>query len=311
MWYTRFVWRLFSEKATMGTKVVKKFEGKRRVPVADIAGYYPAVVSEDTYDRVQAMLMSRRNRTYEVDGKVKRMNGGRRTPSSHVSFFSAGLLKDEEGYSYANVYRKKVNIRYLVSMKAWAHRSGSMQYLRTELFEFAFISAFAEAWPESLRRDHQPEPSAISAKLAEIARVEQQLAEIEEQLVEGTSATAVRVLARLEAKRDQLAAEIRDERLKQSLNDYEQAEQASARLSALLGSEASDEERAEMDAIIRRYVKSATLKLTPEPGWMAGECTIFPRVGDPVAFRFSYENTKRRKVRKFASLSIEVNGVEL
>lgn len=61
-WYASYVYKILRNPAVVGTLVPHRLEGERkrkRVPLDPVPGYFPPVVSEETYNRVRALMAKR------------------------------------------------------------------------------------------------------------------------------------------------------------------------------------------------------------------------------------------------------------
>lgn len=58
IWREHYIWKILNSAAVIGTLIPHKMDhsdGKKRVPLAEVRGYYPAVISEEIFCRVQEM----------------------------------------------------------------------------------------------------------------------------------------------------------------------------------------------------------------------------------------------------------------
>jgi DNA invertase Pin-like site-specific DNA recombinase len=287
-WYNRFVYRLFTEAAVIGVKEVKQFEGKRRVVVDRIENYYPPIIDREVYERVNAMLGERRNPN-RVYNRVSRQS------STYVNVFN-GILKDEKGNSFTTSAVR--GYRYLVSLGAISKRNQDWHYLRQDILEEAFLRQLAEYDFGALVSLESDSGRAVAAA-AELAATEKQIADLEQQLVDlSAPASAIRILEKLEARRAPLAAEVKAAQASGQLSDREKVVASHMRMLAILDGDATDEQREEMAALVKRLVRRITLQLSVEGSRLVGVAKVDTVRGDGFAFRFSYNNQRFLKSDK-------------
>jgi DNA invertase Pin-like site-specific DNA recombinase len=173
-WEHSYVWKIINNRQVLGEYQPKRIDtaatskrGKplkkgRQVPVGDpIPGYYPRVVGDDLFNRVQAA----------VKGRVR--HRGRK--GNEVANLFTGLLvdaRDHRHFHFQNRSRYGNTYHYLINEGAVrGEKDATFISFPYPVFEKAFLLATKELTPEALRPvngDAVAEIAQLSGRLAEI-----------------------------------------------------------------------------------------------------------------------------------------------
>jgi DNA invertase Pin-like site-specific DNA recombinase len=258
-WVKAYVYRILTSPAAMGTYQPQREEGRKSVNDGEpIPGYYPPVVTEEEWNRVQAAL--------------ERRGGGR----------GAGRKGWEEtnlftGLVYSAITREKMQVVHAMGRKGNGERKRYLYLSSTRetgvpaggprvdyaVFEAAILSLLRELKPA----DIAPDETRAKGKKAEIARLAGRLLDIDDRLerakrrakTAGDFDTFLDLIEELQGERKDVS-----ERMAR-LGEEAQADHPSACLGeaqsliGLLG-QASPEQREEL----RRRLKGRIAQLTEE-----------------------------------------------
>ena len=246
-WSRSYVNKILASRATVGEyQPYKGHVGPNRKPDGKpIAGYFPAVVTEDVWHAAQGAIASRR------------MKGGR--PGANVNLFSGLLTDARDGGSLHSVNKGKKNSGpSLVSYKAAQGVKGA-KYVSfpRETFEAAVLSQLREINPA----DVMPEGSAATDRVSSLRgrelELESRIERLKAALVSGDEiAPLVDVLRTVEGERVKVVEEL-------AVARREAASPAGAALGefktladALAEAENQTEARTRLRAALRRAVES-------------------------------------------------------
>jgi DNA invertase Pin-like site-specific DNA recombinase len=172
-----------------------------------IPGYYPAVVTQEEWDLARAGVEQRT--------KYK----GRVSPAE-INIFAGLLTNALDGESYIMTQRtnpiagKMVKYPVLINSSLEGGRAPARSFPYRE-FETAILSCLREISPAEILNGDVP-PDNTVALTADLARLDARIASIEKELESGDVAALARVLRNLEARRNEVAAELLDARQKEA-----------------------------------------------------------------------------------------------
>ncbi len=156
------------------------------------AGYFPAVVTEQEWDRAQA---------------PRPQKGSRTRIGKHVNLFAGLVTNARNGDAY--IAATKPN-RVLISAGHQEGRCPSWSF-PLAVFEWAILSALGEIDPREILNGHD-EPDPIIGLTASLTSVEARIGALEAELESGDVPSVVRGLRALEAKRDGLLGQLAEAR---------------------------------------------------------------------------------------------------
>lgn len=244
-WTRSYVSKILSEPRAAGTYQPRDSDGK---PAGDaIEGYYPAVVTQAEFHAAQASMGNRRHR--------------RGRPSTAVHLFS-GLIRDALGRgNFCTVPRvSPQGKRDLILMPTAAvHGSGVRRSFPLAVFERAVLQKLTELSVREVFGDaNRTSPAATLA--AQVARVEESMAEIEAELMDGgTVATLAKVLRAKEAQRTELLAKLAEARQQEANPLAETWGELGTLADALDKAADQTEARLRLRSALRRVVESIYL----------------------------------------------------
>jgi DNA invertase Pin-like site-specific DNA recombinase len=188
-WLAGYVYRILRIPAAMGAYQPRRKQGRKLVNDGElIAGYYPAVVSEQEWHQVQAAI---EGRCGELDENGKFQAGGRGSPAAgrrgteETNLFAGLLYAATTGDKIHTVLSSgrpngdgiRTPYRYLCQRRG-ARIVGRSQRLNYEAFEAAVLSCFKELKPA----DIMPDDGHVNGREAEIARLSGRLLDIDSRL---------------------------------------------------------------------------------------------------------------------------------
>jgi DNA invertase Pin-like site-specific DNA recombinase len=312
LWHTATIHQLMNRGAVIGIKELCKRDGRKRVPLERVPNYFPPIIGEDVYNQVQAMISTRRNRSY----------GG---PSAKFVNIFNGLLRDEDNHAFMSFRRAARNNpktgkprmreqRYLISVGAYVKKVKATIYVRQDCFEQAFFEVMLNAFFKMFQGGNDTATSlrrTALSKQAEADAVEKQLAQLEGQLTQlKNPAPIIRAMGTLQEQLTTLQAELKQLQTDGTLTDHDKLWASLQRIGEILTDDAGNEERQEMAGLIRQLVKS--IRMTPrytDDGTEA-DVVIEARNGDtlPYTFRYPQGNAHVPVAAVLASLEVDIDG---
>jgi DNA invertase Pin-like site-specific DNA recombinase len=188
-WAPYYVGKILKNRAAIGEFQPHRVIEDKRFKIGEpVKGYFPAVVDEDMFNRVQAALRTRlprmtgtgsRRKTTAETGKTRAVPAGSR-PHSAKNLFK-GILIDARDGRTLNLSDRSVkgkNYYYLINSGALrGYKDAYFCSFPYAIFEAMFLLATKELTPESLA-------TVNGDAKAELARLNTQLAEINAAIVE-------------------------------------------------------------------------------------------------------------------------------
>jgi len=244
-WSNSYIGSVLVGRAVLGE--YQPMKGKK--PEGDpISGFYPPVISDELYWKVQAGLKQRLNHS-----------GGR---SRHdVNLFAGLMLHAEDGdrmeYKFFRNIRKKKAYgcpRYVNSLALVAQ--ANLASFSVPAFETGVLSCLAEIDPMDILPDHDSAGDEAMSLGAQVQDIETQLQKIEDRLVAGDSVEAlVNAAKRLEARRLELGGKLADARMRASNPQSEAWGSCHTLITALDSAEDREAARVKLQSAIRRVVE--------------------------------------------------------
>lgn len=197
-WGRSYIAKLLDNRAVIGEYQPHTGRGgKRRPDGKPIAGYYPAIISEEKWYAARAALTSRR-------GKVGRLS------KKHVNVFTGLLFDAKDGGSLQQVNKgKKSGSRILVSYKAVQGVVGSkFTSFPFDTFEQAVLSCLGEIDPREIlpQEDRSEDKTLVLA--GRLAEVDAEIEKVKTRLEAKYSDAVADVLDRHEAERNSLTEQL-------------------------------------------------------------------------------------------------------
>jgi hypothetical protein len=250
-WRRNYVGLILADRRALGELQPRLRDGTK--DGGPIPNYYPAVVTEDEWQRSRGAALQRKIRR----GRV-----------SKVPNPFAGLLRDaRDGGTYFLQGRPagvKGGMRYvLFNTGAWEGnaRGHAFPY---DVFERAVLSLLAEIDPhEILNGDHGPDET--QARAGELARLEQKIAELEAELLKGDVAALARVLRTLEEQKRDVVARLAEARQKAANPLSEAWGECQSLIGALDAAPDPEDARVRLRTALRRIIDSVWLLVVPRP----------------------------------------------
>lgn len=206
VWALAVVGRILNSRTVLGeyqpTKDAKPFG-------EPVPGYYPAIIDEATFYKVQQGLDKR---SVKSDGKRKPIGG--RT-ATRINLFK-GLMKnaeDGEPIHYLMKTNTKAN-RKSMSYYTGGNRAAEHLYqFPVDAFDLAALDCLKEVDPMDILPHHDSAEDDVMVLSGQMSEVEKQLQDIETQILGGSSvAMLVSVAAKLEAKKEDINTKLAEAR---------------------------------------------------------------------------------------------------
>jgi DNA invertase Pin-like site-specific DNA recombinase len=249
VWNETVVFHLLKTRSVIGEYQPGQGRGSDRKPVGDpIKGYFPPVVTEETFYRVQGLLRAR--------AKVGR---GRR--GKHVNLF-AGLLRDSRDGGTMTYKHLGNRASAIIPVGAKQGHTSTWTSFGAEVFEKAIVSKLCEikprdVFPETTGNDQRAE--AVAAKLSE---VEELIAKWQAKMdvLDKVDAVAQKMVE-LDGRRKSLVEELATIRQEESSPLAESWGQFRS-LGEMLAKDNSPELRERVRTALRRAIDEVTVLIT-------------------------------------------------
>lgn len=244
-WAHSSVGKILNNRAVVGEyQPYKGRAGKRQLDGNPIAGYYPAIISEDEWYAARAALASRR-------GKAGRLSSG------PLNMFN-GLLKDARDGGSMHLMDKgaKGSGKTLVPYNATRGIDGSkMVSFPLATFEAAILSCLKEIKPREVvpEEEGQDKTLVLSGQLAE---AESEIEKLKARLKVRYSDAVAEVLEEREEEQQRLIAELQMERQKAASPLSEAWGECKTLVDALQQAPSLEEARVRLRSALRRIVES-------------------------------------------------------
>ncbi len=249
-WSKGYIEKILGDRRALGEYQPCRRDG---TPEGDpIANYYPEVITEDEYYAAKAGM------------KERRSNPGR-LGTSRVNVFARLITNARDGDPYFMTKRVGDNRRHyhvLTNTDGEQGRSARVSF-PYDTFEQAVLSKLAEiSVGEIVGGDNSA--VELAALEGEVATVEAKIAELEEELLNGSVASVVKVLRQLEERKAALHAKLEEARVKAATPVAESWGTCQSLMSALDGAEDEEEVRLRLRSALRRIVEKIWLLVVPK-----------------------------------------------
>jgi hypothetical protein len=211
---------------------------------APIPNYFPAVVTEDEFNKARAALSRRTDFRGPIGEKVPKL--------------FAGLLIDASTRSRIWIKKNSRGQHMLASADAVESRvygSSSFPYLP---FEKSVLSLLKEISPADVLGGEESEAESVSLAI-ELAELDDRLTKIELELAEGDIPVLARTARTLEAKRLTLAARLKDAREKEA----SPLDTAWTEAQSLLDATKKEADRMRLRDLLRQLVEEVYVLVVP------------------------------------------------
>lgn len=246
-WSRSYVNKILASRATVGEyQPHKGHVGRNRKPDGKpIAGYFPAVVSDDVWHAAQAAIAGRR------------LKGGR--PGASVNLFSGLLTDARDGGPLHSIDKGKKNAGpLLVSYKAAQGVAGAkyVSFPRAT-FEAAILSRLREINPAEVLPEGSAATDRVAALRGRELDLEERIRKLKAELRTGDEiAPLVEVLRELEAERLEVVEELAVARREAASPVGAALGECKTLAETLAGAEDQIEARTRLRAAIRRAIES-------------------------------------------------------
>jgi DNA invertase Pin-like site-specific DNA recombinase len=223
-----------------------------------IAGYYPAVVSEEEWLLAQAAQEQRRNKD-----KRGRASGPRQ--SKYVNTFKSLLThaRDGQGFTLHNKGTGASPQLLLINGSGVEGRSKCWTF-PYPVFEWAILDLLKEVNPKDVLPRKGESPSKADVLRGRLDNARADVAGLKEDLKDGYSKALAAVLREKEEEEERLAAELLDE-LAKSVVPAERAWKELPSLAALVRkADDPDAARLKLRGVLRRVIDSAHVLIVPK-----------------------------------------------
>jgi DNA invertase Pin-like site-specific DNA recombinase len=242
LWSETVVYHLLTTRTVLGEYQRHTGRNSARRPAGDpIADYYPRVIPDDDWHRVQGALKVR-----------KKVGSGRR--GTHVNLF-AGLLVDATDGGSLTYKHLSTRSSALIPVGAKQGRGTPWSSFLADLFEEAMLSELTEVKVKDVRGDDDAgrKVEVLAGRLAEAeALVKAWAAKMDNP---ATVDLVAAKLAELNARRAKLAEQLADAQ-REAASPAAEAWGEFKSLAHLLAADPSDELRLKVRAVLRRCIES-------------------------------------------------------
>ena len=265
-WTKPYVALLLRDRRVVG-EMQPMQDGKPAGP--PLAGYYPAVVSEDEFTLARAGQEERLN----TDSKGRR-NGHRQGRYANVF---KGLLRharDDEGFVLHNKGMATNPELLIINARGIGGRSRSYTFPYL-IFETAVLKLLKEVDPETILQREPHSKSRADVLRAKLANLRQDLARIQADIKAKYSRALVEVLHQIEAEEEQTANELQDELMK-TAKPLEKAWAEVPTLADLIqNADDPDLARLKIRPALRAIIESMLVLIVPQGAWRTAAVQIF------------------------------------
>jgi DNA invertase Pin-like site-specific DNA recombinase len=249
-WGTSYVAKILGNRAVVGEyQPYKGRAGKRRPDGQPIAGYYPVVVDEQTWDAARGAMASRRNKA------------GRE--AKHTVNLFANLLRDaRNGGTFFLMDKGKRGSKILASYKAAQGVNGAGKFISFPftVFEHSVLSRLREIDPREVLPKNDPSGDKVLLLSGRLEQVDGRLERIKAKLLDGGDIEVLAEAAReLEGKRKDVADALARARREAASPAMEAWGQAKSLIDVLDKAPDPEEARVRLRAVIRRVVDQVWL----------------------------------------------------
>ena len=197
-WAQKYIWEILRDRRVLGDLPTTSY-GDEKKPGQTIAGYYPAIIDQRTYDAAQDAIKSRKGKSGRRGDFINLFTGLVKYPEHECNMVF--LSKPKRNKSGLHQYR------YLVSYLGWKGRKPYVA-IRYDRFE-----AFVLGWLYDLAGDlmpHEPADETVAALRVRRKFLEGRIKEVAAQLssVSAVIPAIVNQLAEMETEKSKLTAEI-------------------------------------------------------------------------------------------------------
>jgi DNA invertase Pin-like site-specific DNA recombinase len=249
IWNETVVFHLLRTRSAIGEYQPCRGRGSERRPIGDpIKGYFPAVISEDTFYSVQGMLRAR--------AKVGR---GRR--GKHINLF-AGLLRDARDGGTMTYKHVGNRASAIIPVGAKQGRNTTWTSFGADVFERAIMSKLCEIKPQDVFPEKNGAGQRIEAAGARLAEVDGLISKWRAKMeVPELVDTVAQKLVELEGKKKRISAELAEARQQESSPLAASWGQFRS-LGEMLAKDNSPELRERVRTALRRSIDEVTVLIT-------------------------------------------------
>lgn len=239
-WQMNYIQLILKDRRAVGELAVRR---RGRADGEPIAGYFPAVVTEEVWQRSRLAAEGRRHRP------GRKMAG--------VNIFN-GLLRDARtGASYAAAFDLTGKVRRrIIRSQAIRSASGSTSTFPLDTLEAAVLARLRELDPRELLPPSDDASEALTLA-TELTAIKGRIAAIEAELAEeGDVAALARVLRGLEARKKDVAQRLATASQKAASPAADAWGDTRSILSALAGAAGPEDARTRLRSALRRLIES-------------------------------------------------------
>jgi DNA invertase Pin-like site-specific DNA recombinase len=255
-WARSYIAKLLSARAVVGEYQphTRRNRQKRRPEGKPIAGYFPAIITDDEWHAARAALASRRQK------------GGRPVPG--VNLFQ-GLWHDARDGASLHLVRKDPAYLSIANYKAKMGVNGSVYVgFPLPVFEEAILGRLREIDPREILPEGSRAADRVLVLTGKLADVEGRVEALKAKMVENDIAPLVDVLRTLESNREKLAGDLAEAQREAASPLSGAWGEARSLLDTIAAAADPNDARVRLRGAIRRIVESV---------W----CLFITRVGNP------------------------------
>lgn len=280
-WSKTYVHNLLRGRQVLGELLLRKTIDGKVTAAQTVKGYYPPIIDEKLWERANALLDSKKNADFK---------GDRGPNAAWVNIFS-GLLFDPYGETYF-IHQTSSGGKRLCSNSGEQMGKGKRVYVRIEVVEAMVFDSLLKYFSTSFAayKDQKDETAELRAEVAEI---DAKISGIQNEMIDsgGNVKAVVGLLAKLEAKRNDIEKRIRATAGGRAVTDADRVRKLVETYRRLVTSELDYDGRAELQATLRLLVKRIVLdaeRTGDNPLTIGGSCMIVPHVGDEIMIYWGY-----------------------
>jgi DNA invertase Pin-like site-specific DNA recombinase len=280
VWKRSYVGAILRDRRAVGEfqpRAVDKKTANRKPDGEPVAGYYPAVVSEDEYHAARAGADDRHNHKLKSTGdrKPKRetprlARSNPQTRHAGVNLFTGLVVSARDSDDHYHAVQRVVSREDRTRSRKWVllnskSAQGETKCLSFPLaaFESAILGRFKEIDPREIVGT-VGRPSEALTLAGELGGVETQIGALEVELMTGSVPSLARALRVLEDKRADLAARLAEAKAKEATPMAAAWGEAGSLLDALAAAPDKQDTRMRLRSALRRIVERITLLIVPK-----------------------------------------------
>src|SRR5262245_23631964 len=256
-WSRAYLSRILRDRRAVGEFQPCRREGHKKIPDGDpVPGYFPAVVTESDWLAARAAAQQRRDKPGRLGKNLNVFSGLVKHARDGDTYFMVTKVDGHRGRA-----RRSPPRQILVNMRSTEGDAPGYSF-PFPVFEQAVLSMLAEVNPHDILNGDQGTDETLPLA-RELAGVEARIGDLEVELLSGDVAALARVLRKLEARKNGLAAALAEARQRAANPLSESWGEAKTLLGVLEKSPDPADVRLRLRSALRRIVESIWLLVVP------------------------------------------------